>query len=96
MAAIADIISDSRPLNRCFMALCSSMKAPDSTYRFSRLSQIAMLILVIPHSNAEEERIFSIVQKNKTTFYPNLDLKGRLSSILANSQPADAVLKKNH
>ena len=67
------------------------MKAPDSTYRFSRLSQIAMLILVIPHSNAEEERIFSIVQKNKTT---NLDLKGRLSSILANSQPADAVLKK--
>ncbi len=82
----------------------STMKAPDSTYRFYRLSQIAMLILVIPHSNAEEERVFSMVRKNKTAFRPNLDPKGTLSSILtiklANSQPAHcfeptkAVLKK--
>ena len=76
----------------------SSIKVPDSTYRFSRLFQIAMLILVIPHSNAEEECVFSIVQKNKTTFYPDLD--PRLSSIPANSQPAkttttDAVIKKD-
>ena len=31
---------------------------------------------------AEEERIFSMVRKNKTAFRPNLDPKGTLSSIL--------------
>ena len=82
----------------------STMRAPDNSYRFFRLSQIAKLILVIPHSNAEEERVFSMVRKNKTAFRSNLDPKGTLSSILtiklANSQPAhcyeptSSVLKK--
>ena len=60
------------------------------------LNKIALLVLVILHSNTEEERVFLIFQKNKTTLYSNLDPKGRLSSILVNSQPAktDAVLKK--
>ena len=30
----------------------SSMKAPDHTLRFSRLCQVAKLVMVIPHSNA--------------------------------------------
>ena len=50
----------------------------------TRLSRIAMLILVLPHSNAEEERVFSMVRKNKTAFRANLDPKGTLSSILTN------------
>lgn len=33
----------------------STMKAPDHTLRFNRLSQVAKLIVVIPHSNAQEE-----------------------------------------
>lgn len=70
----------------------SSLKAPDHTARFSRLSRIAMLALLIPHSNAQEERIFSMVRKNKTAFRPNLDPRGTLSSILtiklANDVPA--------
>ena len=37
---------------------------------------------IIPHSNAEEERVFSMVQKNKTAFRPSLDPKGTQSSIL--------------
>ena len=41
-----------------------------------------MLVLIIPHSNAEEERVFSMVRKNKTAFRPALDPKGTLSSIL--------------
>ena len=45
-----------------------------------------------PHSNAQEERIFSMVCKNKTAFQPSLDPKGTLSSILtvklANDMPA--------
>ena len=60
----------------------STMKAPDGTLRFSRLCQVAKLVMVIPHSNAEEERIFSMVRKNKTSFRPSLDPKGTLSSIL--------------
>ena len=60
----------------------SSMKAPDGTLRFYRLSQVAKLVMVIPHSNAQEERVFSMVRKNKTCFRPSLDPKGTLSSIL--------------
>ena len=56
------------------------------------LSSISKLILVLPHSNAEEERLFSIVRKNKTAFRPTLDPKGTLSSILtikfAGKEPA--------
>ena len=60
----------------------SSLKAPDHTARFLRLSMTAMLVILIPHSNMQEERIFSMVRKNKTVFRPNLDPKGTLSSIL--------------
>ena len=34
------------------------------------------------HSNAEEERVFSMVTKNKTKFRPSLKLDGTLASIL--------------
>lgn len=60
----------------------STMKAPDHTYRFNRLCQVAKLVMIIPHSNAQEERVFSMVRKNKTAFRPSLDPKGTLSSIL--------------
>ena len=61
----------------------SSMRAADSSFRFPRLTKVAKLVLTIPHSNAQEERLFSIVCKNKTAFRPSLDPKGTLSSILA-------------
>ena len=61
--------------------------------RFSCISHVAKLVLVIPHLNAEEVRTFSMVCKNKTAFCPNLDPKGTLSSILtiklASHQPAN-------
>ena len=41
---------------------------------FLVLTTVAKLIFVIPHSNAEEEYVFSLVRKNKTCFRPNLDL----------------------
>ena len=70
----------------------ASMKMPDSTLHFPRLSRIALLVLTIPHSNAEEERHFSMVRKNKTTFCLSLDPQGTLSSImtinLAQTEPA--------
>ena len=57
-------------------------KFPDGTFQFSHLSKVAKLVLVIPNSNAEEERVFSMVTKNKTAFRPNLKLDGTLCSIL--------------
>uniref|UniRef100_A0A1X7VIW8 HAT C-terminal dimerisation domain-containing protein n=1 Tax=Amphimedon queenslandica TaxID=400682 RepID=A0A1X7VIW8_AMPQE len=57
-------------------------KLPDGSYQLSRIAKIAKLVLVIPHSNAEEERLFSMVTKNKTAFRPNHKLNGTLCSIL--------------
>jgi len=47
----------------------ANLKAVDGSYRFGRISKVAKLLLIIPHSNAEEERIFSMVRKNKTSFH---------------------------
>lgn len=58
------------------------MCSPDGRLRFSMLGNVAKLVLVLPHSNAEEERLFSMVRKNKTAFRPNLKLDGTLSSVL--------------
>ena len=46
----------------------STMKTPDHMPCFLMLSKVAMLVLVITHSNAEEKRIFSVVKKNKNAF----------------------------
>ena len=70
----------------------STLKIPDNSLCFGKLSKVAKLVLVIPHSNAEEERLFSMVHKNKTAFRPSLDPKGTLSSLLtmklASTEPA--------
>ena len=60
----------------------STLKSSDGRQMFKRLSKIAMLVLVIPHSNASEERVFSMVRKNKTPFRPSLSLDNTLPSIL--------------
>ena len=49
--------------------------------RFTLLSTVAKLVIVVSHSNAGEERVFSLINKNKTSFRPNLVLDGTLSSI---------------
>lgn len=59
-----------------------TMRDPDGALMFERLATVALLVLTLPHSNAEEERVFSLVTKNKTKFRPNLKLEGTLSSIV--------------
>ncbi|KAE8276951.1 hypothetical protein D5F01_LYC25339 [Larimichthys crocea] len=58
---------------------------------FERLSAIAKLVLVLPHSNANAERVFSMVGLNKTKTRNSLALDGTLSSIMvtkmANLEP---------
>ena len=49
---------------------------------FSLLSKVAKLVLTLPHSNADEERVFSLIRQNKTDFRSSLGLDGTLSSIL--------------
>ena len=73
----------------------STMKAPDGTHRFNRLCLIAKLVMVIPHSNEQEERVFSMIRKNKTCFRPSLDPKGTLSSILSNWQVQEMLIRMN-
>ena len=51
--------------------------------RFKWLSKIAKLVLTLPHSNADEERVFSFVKHNKTPYRDALNINSTLSSILA-------------
>ena len=60
----------------------SNLKCSDGRDRLNRLSKVAKLVLVIPHSNAGEERVFSMVKKNKTPFRPSLSLDKTLSGLL--------------
>ena len=73
----------------------NTLTNPDGLHR---LAKVAMLVLVLPHSNASEERVFSMVTKNKTTFRPNLKLDGTLASILtiklANPEPCHQYEQK--
>ena len=51
--------------------------------RFKLLPKLAELVLVIPHSNADSEGLFSIVRKNKTVERSTMKLDETLSSILS-------------
>ena len=62
----------------------TQMKVPETSLRrFKYLPLLAEIVLVIPHSNAGQERLFSVVRKNKTDSRSPLKLDGSLSSILA-------------
>ena len=64
-------------------AFLSKKKSPDGCQmRFANLAKLAQLVLVLPHSNASEERLFSLVRLNKTSYRSRLSLDGTLSSIL--------------
>ena len=69
----------------------SSLRAADNSFRFPRLASVAKLVFTIPHSNAQEERLFSMVRKNKSAFRPSLDSKGTLSSILTIKLAAESA-----
>ena len=62
----------------------AQIKLPDTSInRFKHLPLVAEIVLIIPHSNSGQERLFSIVRKNKTDSRSSLKLDGSLSSILA-------------
>lgn len=64
-------------------AFLSKKKSPDGcTLKFANLARVAQLLLVLPHSNAGEERIFSMIGLNKISYRSCLSLDGILSSVL--------------
>ena len=59
----------------------NAIKSADGAPRFHLLAQVALTVLCLPHSNAEE-RVFSMIGKNKRAERSSLDVKGTLSSIM--------------
>lgn len=59
------------------------MKHPSSEDRkFSELAKLVKLVLALPHSNADEERIFNLVTKNFHSFRTRLEPEGTLNALL--------------
>ena len=59
----------------------SGVNNVDSSLRFELLSSVARLVLVIPHSNAGEERVFSLIKQNRTPIRSSVNANGTLSSM---------------
>lgn len=59
----------------------SSLKLGNGSHKFGRISDVAKTVLILPHSNAGEERVFSLIRKNKTAFRPSLQVDGTLASL---------------
>ena len=84
-----ELLEENSPKDQAFVrmdviwAFLSSMKAGDGySLKFPHLSRIARLVLVLPHSNAGEEHVFSLIRLNKTPYRSSLGLDSTLSSIL--------------
>ena len=60
----------------------SSMKLADKNLKFRCLCKVSKTVLILPHSNAGEERVFSMIRKNKTPFCGSLAVTGTLSSLM--------------
>lgn len=62
--------------------------------QFGLLSKIAKLIITLPHSNADEERVFSFIRQNKTDFQSSLSLTGTLLSLFTVKMAIDQPCHK--
>ena len=60
-----------------------NIKVPGSNEcEFDVLFKVAEVVMTIPYSNAGEERIFSLINENKTPSRSSLSLDGTLSSLI--------------
>ena len=50
----------------------SSLKLGNGTHKFGRINDVAKTVLILPHSNAGEARVVSLIRKNKTAFRQHL------------------------
>ena len=54
----------------------------DGSFRFCFVRKLVRLVLVIPHCNAGEERVFNLIKQNKTPTQSSFSTNGTLSSII--------------
>ena len=74
-------ISPERRADDMWVEISNLKDKSTSEQKYVHLPKIMLAILSIPHSNAEDERIFSLVRKNATEFRPSLATK-TLSDLL--------------
>ena len=74
-------ISLEKRVDAVWMDISSIKEKTTGRVKYVYLPKIMVAVLSIPHSNAEDERLFSLVKKNATEFRPNLSTK-TLSDIL--------------
>ena len=61
-------------VDRFWSAMAEVRSVTDSeTFRYSVLSKLAKILLILPHSNADPERLFSMVRKIETDQRKQLD-----------------------
>ncbi|XP_071487576.1 uncharacterized protein [Diadema antillarum] len=65
-------VSLDQRIDDIWMAISQIRDKISSKEKYVHLPRIMYAILSVPHSNAEDERIFSIVRKNSTEFRPSL------------------------
>lgn len=71
---VSSILESSTQIDTQWMKI-GSIKGSNGLPKYKELSEVMLSILLIPHSNAECERIFSIVKKNRTEFRSSLSNK---------------------
>ena len=69
----------------------SKIKTCFGRLQFNLLFKVAKLVLVLPHSNNGEERVFSMVRKNKTTFHSSLEFNTLGSILTVKLSSEDAI-----
>lgn len=81
--AVKEITSDDLYRVDALWGFLRDVKAPGTNRsEYDLLFKVAEAVMTIPHSNAGEERIFSLINKNKTPSRSSLKLDGTLSSLI--------------
>ena len=80
-ALLEDIIS----LERRDSAKLSKLKDIEGKQLFGSLINFMCKLLVLPHSNAAYERVFSVIKRNKTIFRSSMDISTLQSILIAKS-----------
>ena len=72
--------------------LMAQVKDANGQAKFAELSKVMLAVLCIFHSNADCERVFSLVTKNKTEFRPSMTTR-TLNSLVTHSHKQFMVAK---
>ena len=71
--AVDSEVTDARGTNALtFWTNVSKMKSPMGELKYTKLATLALYLLAIPTSNADSERVFSLVRRIKTDFRASL------------------------